>query len=164
MKTIKVTDETYDFLMDLSNELNLQNNRATSTPYFFQIQDKEDRVVPDGYGETVWVCDDIVLKTENDIKEVVFEWKEWDIKNKKHNNLYKKLTESDIEDILSKNYKAFSITTENVYHNAFLTEKSCKKHIERNKHHYNQPVDYLTHAFRNPELEKLIKFLCQLTK
>lgn len=48
--------------------------------------------------------------------------------------------------------------------NAFLTEKACKEHIKLNKHHYNEPADYLMHAFRNPELEKLMEFICGITK
>lgn len=37
MKTIKINDEMYEFLMNLSKELNTQNHRATAMPYFFQI-------------------------------------------------------------------------------------------------------------------------------
>jgi hypothetical protein len=41
--------------------------------------------------------------------------------------------------------------------------KACKKHIECNSHHYNEPVDYLSYASRNPELEMVQKFIMGLT-
>ena len=35
MKTITVTDETYDFLMTLAQEVNTQDNKSTAKPYEF---------------------------------------------------------------------------------------------------------------------------------
>lgn len=46
--------------------------------------------------------------------------------------------------------------------NCFLTEKACKEHIESNHYHYTDPKDYLNHAWRNPEMELISKFLCGL--
>ena len=46
--------------------------------------------------------------------------------------------------------------------NAFLTAKGCKDHIEKNSYHYNDPIDYLNCAWRNPEMELISKFLCGL--
>ena len=40
MKTIQVTDEMHDFLINISKELNTQSHRATAMPYFFQVQTK----------------------------------------------------------------------------------------------------------------------------
>lgn len=163
-KKIEVTDEMYGFLMNLSNELNAQDHRCTATPYFFQIQEKKEIPTAEGYGETVWVCDgEIHLRTDEDIKEAIFEYKEWDLKSKEDNEKFEALFEYDIEEILRNNYQKFDITTENSYSNAFLTEKACKEHIERNGYHYKNPQDFLTHAFRNPELEKVFEFLCGLT-
>ena len=52
---------------------------------------------------------------------------------------------------------------EHKYTNAFLTEKACKRHIEQNSYHYNEPKDYLSSANRNYELELVFQFLCGLT-
>ena len=49
------------------------------------------------------------------------------------------------------------------YKNAFLTEKACKEHIQANNYHYSKPIDYLSLAFRNPELEKVMQFICELS-
>lgn len=56
-------------------------------------------------------------------------------------------------------YKERWVTTDYEYKNAFFTEKACKKHIEQNHYHYNNPVDYISHGFRNPELETVWNFL-----
>lgn len=163
-KNIEVTDEMYEFLMNLSNELNTQDHRCTATPYFFQIQEKKKIPTAEGCGETVWVCDgEIHLITDEDIKEAVFEYKEWDLESEEDKKKFDKLYECEIEEVLEINYQKFDVTTENVYTNAFLTEKACKQHIETNRHHYTKPQDFLTHAFRNPELEKVFEFLCGLT-
>jgi len=44
-----------------------------------------------------------------------------------------------------------------------VAEKACKEHIEQNHYHYNNPKDYLVHAFRNPEMETVLEFLCGIT-
>lgn len=43
---------------------------------------------------------------------------------------------------------------------AFLTMKSAEKHLEENRHHYREEAHiYVSHAFRNPELEKLLDII-----
>jgi len=44
----------------------------------------------------------------------------------------------------------------------FFTEKACRQHIEENKHHYRNPMDYLNFAFRNPEIETLLGILSKI--
>ena len=51
---------------------------------------------------------------------------------------------------------------EHVYLNAFLTERACREHIATNRHHYENPVDYLSYGFRNPELEKVLEILSKI--
>lgn len=162
---IEVTDEMYEFLMDLSKELNSQDHRCTAMPYFFQVQTDEKAIGADGIDESyeVWVGNDTILRDEEDIKQAVFELRDWDGDNVVHEQLYSKLDEYEIEDILEEEYTKHFERDVQVYKNAFLTAKACKKHIEANRHHYNNPQDYLTHAFRNPELEKVFEFLCSLS-
>jgi len=163
MKTIKVADKMYEFLMALSVELNLQDHRATAMPYFFQVQHEKEIGVPSGCGVEGWHCDGTVLITEEDIKEAVFEYKEWELGDPNHEVMFEELDDYEIEEVMEKNYHKVDVATEKVYDNAFLTEKACKQHIAANKHHYSSPQDFLTHAFRNPELEKVMEFLCGIT-
>ena len=162
-KNIQVTDEMYEFLMNLSNEINNQDHRGTQMPYFFQVQEEKETAAPDGCGTTVWICDGEVLRTEQDIKEAVFEYKEWDLESEDDNKKFESLCEYQIEEILENNYYQCDVTTEHTYSNAFFTLKACDEHIKRNRHNLNSPVNFLSYAARNPELEKLFEFLCGLT-
>lgn len=172
MKTIEVTDEVYDFLMELSKELNTQSNRGTALPYFFQIQTTEEVAAHDGCGEAVWhssKCEK-TLRTKEDMVEFLIEYHfeenpllsekemsdaEINIKSLKDYEI-----ESQIED---KGFVKYFVQEEHQWQNAFFTEKACREHIKRNIHHYRKPVDYLSYAFRNPELEMVLKFLCNLS-
>ena len=49
------------------------------------------------------------------------------------------------------------------YKNFFLTQKACEDHIKLNHHHYTDAQPYLFHAWRNPEMEIVQQFLCELT-
>ncbi len=164
MKTIEVTDEMYAFLVDLSMELNSQDHRATRMPYIFQVRETKEIETGVGMGEEVWVLGgDISLRTDDDIKEAVFELKGWDMEEAEYHKLFDDLDEYDIEEILENNYRKCYITTEYTYENAFLTSKACDEHIRVNRHNLNSPVNFLTGVYRNPELEKVMRFLCELT-
>lgn len=164
MKTLELSDEMYDFLMELSKELNTQDHRGTAMPYVFQIETKEQVVAAEGCGTEAWFYDGSQIETAEQIKEAIFDYKGWDIEDENDIKNYELLDEWSREEILKAAgwYKG-NYQYEEKYQNAFLTEKACKEHIRLNHYHYHQPVDYLTHCFRNPELETLIKFLCQLT-
>lgn len=160
MKKIEVTNEIYNFLLNLSKEIKSQDTRATASPYFFQVQEDEEVGVPEGCGEEVWVCDgEVCLRTEEDIKEAVFEWKNWEIGNKKDEKEYQNLTSFDIEEILEENYRKVNVDIKHKYSNCFLTLKSYEDHIRQNGHNLCNPRSYLFHAFRNKEMDMLFKFL-----
>lgn len=163
MKTIKVNDEMYEFLMSLSKEINEQDNRATAMPYFFQVQEKKQFAVPNGCGIEAWHLDGSLLDTDDEIKEAVFEFKEWDIDSDEDNEKYQNLNELDIEEIMEVNYSKVNYDYDEVYSNCFLTSKACDEHIRINRHNLKQPVNYLSHAYRNKEMEMIYKFLTGLT-
>lgn len=157
MKTINVSDEMYNFLIDLSREINTQDHRSTAMPYFFQIKTKKEVACPDGCGNEKWFRDDHTIESEEEINEEILE-----IKGESTD--LGSLNYRDKESILEDNgWVKIHYTFEKEYKNAFLTEKACKAHIKANDYHYNEPVDYLSFAFRNPELEMIFKFLCELT-
>lgn len=163
MKTIQVTDEMYDFLSNLSKEIKNQDNRSTAFPYFFQVQEDEEVGVPEGCGEVVWICDgEVCLRTQEDIKEAIFEWKNWEMGNKKDENQFKELSPFDIEDILEENYIKANVDIKHKYSNCFLTLKAYEDHIRQNGHNLHNPKPYLFHAFRNKEMYMLFKFLQEL--
>lgn len=102
MKTIEVNDEMYEFLCNLSKEIKTQDNRGTRPPYFFQVQEEEECPVPDGFGDEVWVMDGQVLRTDEDIKETVFEYNGWEIGSKKDEELHAEMDRWDEEEVADK--------------------------------------------------------------
>lgn len=165
MKTIEVTDEMYDKLMALATEMTTQDPRGTRMPHIFQIRTVEEVVAADGCGEEFWFDEeDVKLHDDEDIKEAVINIKGWDSLEKEDaDKLYNELDGGDIEDILENHdYKKVNIQEEYRYQNFFFTAKACKEHIKLNDYHYRQPVDYLSHAWRNPEMELVATFLCGL--
>lgn len=164
MKTIEITDEMHDFLIELSKELNTQDHRATAMPYFFQIQTKEQVAVPDGCGTECYHSDGSQIETEEEIRQAIYEYKDWTEHGKNCDKLYLEMADWEKEEILEKaGWQKGNYDFKDHYENAFLTAKACKEHIRLNSYHYHKPVDYLSHAFRNPELEMVLKFICELT-
>lgn len=162
MKIINVTDEMYEFLVNLSTELNTQDHRATAMPYFFQIQTQEIVPAPEYSGTEAYHFDGDLIETDEEIKYALSQHYDW---SENEEAEFRNMDKYTIEELLEKaGYTKVHYDIKNVYKNAFLTEKACKAHIEQNKHHYDKPQDYLMHAFRNPELEKVMQFLCELTK
>lgn len=165
-KTIEVSDEMYDFLIELSKEINTQNNRMTRMPYIFQVQEKKEIYVPYGCGHEVWIHNhnELLLRNDDDIKDKIFDINEWNINDTEMQKKYDDIHECEIEGILIDNgFSKMHIDEECVYSNAFFTEKACKEHIESNRYNYRKPKDYLSAAYRNYEMEKIFEFLCGLT-
>jgi hypothetical protein len=173
MKTIKVNDEMYEALMELSKEINSQDHGYTPMPYIFQIQTTDEVPAHEGFGEEVWIGDDGGgLRTEQEIKEFIHEHiietdesglndEQIEMKAKKQIN------DMDIYDMKEylKNidYKLYNIEKAYELKNAFFTAKACEEHIKYNNYHYNEPRSCISYAFSNPELELVFKFLCGLT-
>ena len=147
MAKIIIPAELYEKLLSISIELNKQDHRGIAMPYFFQIQTEEEILVPEGSGEEKYLFEGDFY-TEETIKEYWEDFYSEDLTFEEFKQKYTTLVNTQIE---------------HQYNNAFFTEKACKKHIKENAHHYRNPVDYLNHAFRNPELETILEFLCKLT-
>lgn len=164
MKTIKVTDEMYEFLMDLSKELNTQDHRGTAMPYFFQVCSEREVLAADG--RRVFAYDDNVIYADDEeaIAEEIASIKGWDLDDDEDLAKFDELAEYEVEGILKENsYSEYYVSTERDLTNAFLTAKACEEHIKHNAYHYNEPRSFLSHGFRNPELEKVMQFICELT-
>lgn len=168
-KKIEVTDEIYEFLMNLSKEIKEQDNRATAMPYIFQVRETKEIPAHKGSGEEVFYSSEYEteLRTDKDkvewIKEheeyfigTMFEEEAKDVGN--HTNTW------DLDSMLEElDFDEFYVDTDYVYSNAFFTSKACDEHIRINKHNLEQPVNYLSHAYRNVEMEMMYKFLSGLT-
>lgn len=167
MKTIQVTDEMYESLMELSKEILTQDNRSTAMPYLFQIRTREEiPVYPGQDGITFFVNDEgDELRDSEEIKEEVLQIWEAEGENASFKfKGYDKLNGWDIKYIIEKaGWREIVVKEQEVYQNAFFTAKACDEHIRLNKHHYRKPDCYLSHAGRNPEMDLIQKFLCELS-
>ena len=159
MKTIEVSDEMYNNLIALATEMTTQDHRHTAMPYIFQIQTKEQIASSEGIGTEAWHYDGSLIETEEEIIDVIFEWKD-EIMPKKD---IKELTDWEKDEIMElAGWSKVWYDYQERYQNAFFTAKGCQDHIESNSYHYSKPVNYLIHANRNPEMELVTTFLCEL--
>ncbi len=172
MKTIEVTDEMYEALMSLSKEMTTQDNRGTATPYVFQIQTMKQVAAYPGQGNEIWVNEDgEELENEEEVRKYISQHlcdKRSDGDEEKVMKVVKGRVDimdtDDLETYLEKNgWWKVNVVEKEEYENAFFTAKACEDHIRKNNYHYRQPVCYLSHVWRNPELEIVSKFLHELS-
>lgn len=177
MKQIEVTDEMYEALIEISTNMNNQDSRCTASPYFYQVQCKKEVAAYEGCGDIIWhhPYSSETLRTDEDIKEYIlnelFENDEefGDFSDEEAQKMsiekYNLMDKYDIQDYLeNKDWNKYDVQEESVYENMFFTEKACEEHIRINKHNMNKPQSYVQHAYRNPELELIVKFLKGLSK
>jgi hypothetical protein len=174
-KTIEVTDEMYDSLMELSKEMTSQDMLGTRMPHMFQIETTKEVAAYEGNGTETWVDGDgSELRTDEDIKEYIINhhlendselfYLDGDEAVCEATFLFDQMDEGDIEAWLEEHgYRRVEVTTIKKYENTFFTAKACKLHISKNGYHYDNPRCYLNHAFRNPEMELVSTFLCELS-
>ena len=161
-----LTADEIKFLSNLKHELNTQSSRMTANPRFYQVRHEKFKAdANEG--------DYFRAEYEGEVLGI-FEWTQEGVEELK--SILREYTDDDdvetleeignisLEDLENRNIGLSCVNGdfEYVYSNAFLTEKACREHIECNRHHYRNPVDYLNYAFRNYELEKLLKILSKI--
>ncbi len=167
MKISNLTKEDVKFLRELKQELNTQDNRMTANPRFYQIQHdifipscnnfgKYFEAVKSGESFGIYAYDEEGLEDLKDVLLADYD-EEYSEDVKEINSLTLDNLDNDTIGL-----KCHAGNYEHIYLNAFLTERACKEYIAANKHHYQNPVDYLNYAFRNPELEKVLEILSKI--
>ena len=153
MKTINVTDEQHEFLMNLSKEINTQNNRITADPIFC-VYEKRRVYVPDGCGETGWFSDEGSLQTEEDIEEICEEYRT--------ENPESTLDDEEILEELEYHKTDYEIQDTPVSGQPYFSEKAAQNHIDCNHYHYSKPFTYVESAWRNDEWVTIRKIIMDL--
>lgn len=167
MKTLEISDEMYEKLIELATEMTTQDPRGTRMPHIFQIRDWK-KVYDWGLNGdiSIWIGDyETEIETLEDFIDYLnnneIEYKEEEIKE-----LWKNDYDFGLPDWIEENcsgLKQCSYSMEPVYDNSFLTAKAAQEHLEKNYYHYHADADvYLNHAWRNPEAELITEFLCGL--
>lgn len=160
--------EDIEFLKQLQHEMLTQDNACQASPRFWAVMttrriylvddDIEGyEVVIDGEraGETIKeVLSYIQDFYEDYCEEFPDKIEEW----KKYESLYELVEALKDEgwDIFRVPYRDIKVIAENTF---FLTLEECKKHIELNRYHYNNPYPYCMTAWRSPQVERLYKIL-----
>lgn len=163
MKTIELSDEMYDKLISLATEMTSQNPRGTKMPHIFQIRDWKKTYDSGLNGDTFFWYDDYrEIETLDEFKDYLEEH---------HTPIPENIEDIwscvyNMDDFIKSNnigLKVCSYSLEPVYHNHFLTAKAAEEHLKNNYYHYHKDADvYLNHAWRNPEMETISTFLCNL--
>lgn len=173
-KTIEVSDEMYDKLMELATEITTQDPRGTRMPHMFQIRDwkKVYDWKCNGH-QIIWVDvrESFEVETLEDLIDYLsgsghFDGMEDYQEQSEIAEITRLWEENEIEDWISENCEDLeecSYTMEPVYINNFLTAKAAEEHLRLNHYHYHRDAQvYLNHAWRNPEAELVSQFLCNL--
>lgn len=159
MKMIEVTDEQYEFLMNLSKEINTQDNRITADPIFCVYQ-KVMTPMPEGCGEEGWINEDGNLLTDEDINEIADEY------NEEHKDDKEKTEFKDDEEILEElEYRKVNYEFKDVLVSGqpYFSEKAAQDHIDCNHYHYHKPFTYVESAWRNDEWQVIRGIIIGLT-
>jgi hypothetical protein len=169
MKTIEVSDEMYDKLIQLATEMNTQDPRGTKMPHIFQIRDWEMTWDDNCNGDV-----QVYIDTEDSELDIIDTYEKLVNYIKLENvelpdsleDMWDDAYHWELDDWISDNLpklKNTSYTLTPVYKYAFLTAKAAEGHLERNHYHYHKDADvYLNHAWRNPEAELVSEFLMGL--
>ena len=166
------TIEEIRFLKQLAHKLKTQDRRGTSKPVIYQILDinvRWDNDDSEGFDEVkVFDNDGNILDTLEDMKKYIIDNpEEFEIDLE---DLSKETIENyDIDEIIEIYKEAkFDVSyghCEQELKNAFLTKKSAEQHLEENGHHYHEKAHiYVSYAWRNAELEKLLDILEKFDK
>lgn len=169
MKKIELSQEDFEFLQELSHELNTQTTDGNAQPVYWGVMETEEVGAPEGCGDPIiYMGDGETMELEEAVKYVEEEYlKDLDEANQEE---WADIDKNDMDDVVR-------FMNENLdWHNvrivwykkqerisndtgAFLTKRACKEYIE--KFHYNHchPHTYAMTAYRNFELERLLKIL-----
>lgn len=175
---IEISQEDYEFLKDLQNELNTQENDGNADPVFWGVEETvEECRGGDGeyggdpyitYDDGKWSLEEAIEEVEDELKnnpEYSDEWlhKEWEEVDKScAEDVYEFMT-----DMLHWEGIYGVVYVENVkrvtpFTGAFITKRACKEYIKKYGYNHNDPHTYAMTAYRNFELGRLINILKNL--
>lgn len=168
---VTMRKEDVEFLRDLAREIKTQDNRATADPYFYVVRTIEHLPAPDGYGErTVWV-------DFSDDPRVYLSKEEFYDDYRHDNYPISELEEAKTEEEKSAIIQKFEAEREEAWEsleeqeehdvireaNVFFTQRAYEEHMRLNGHNYHwrdeKPYSYVKHAFRNPEIKRLLEII-----
>lgn len=173
MKTIEVSDEDYETLMQLSKELQSQPNHYQAFPYFWEPRSERLQLNFHGEGEvTKLICHG----DEIDLEETFENDEQNRIQFLEENNYDMDLKFSDLKENQKEEFEQYLIDNcdvekytynweEATEHNPSLFLSDVQNFVEKNSHHLGRnPSTYGRTIFRMPKMEKLVLAIYRLNK
>jgi hypothetical protein len=148
MKTVTISDDAARFIINFVNQIETQDNRSTASPYFYVVRGIKKLTAADDRGCGYEYYDSELCEsfTEDELKK------------------YCEENELDFE-LHSEELERINVQEVEVDENVFFTFEGYKKHINMNGHnyrHFERFNSYVKHAFRNPEIENLLKTIKEI--
>lgn len=143
MPTVTISQETADFLSELSREMNTQDNRGTQRPIYFAVCKKIDVAVPDGCGDRFEYFDSQMCdsRSEDEAKE------------------YAESIGIPFEEYVARCHK-YEVREEERFENFFLTQSGYDRHVKLDWHNIARNCksysSYVMPVRRNPEINRLV--------
>ena len=169
MATIKISDEDFMFLKDLQKELINQENDGNANPVYWGIMEDYEALCFEGEGEPriphddgAYTLEELVEAINDDIDSFTLAEKaEWKAINKNDlDSVMDFVNEYWNEDnIIGEPYWVETKQQLSRYAGAFLTKRAAKSYIEKYGYNHDNPRTYAMTAYRNFELDRLIKIL-----
>lgn len=169
MRTIKISDEDYEFLKDLQHELNTQENDGNADPVYWGVMEIKEKQVPEGCGEERILIEDGDYFTLD--LEQAADWirESADEQEMEAWNELCEIEQGDFCIVLNfiqetMGRKARVIYVDDVEElsretGCFLTKRECKRYVNTYAYNHSRPHTYAMTAYRNFELERLLKIL-----
>ena len=167
MKTLRIKDEDFEFLKKLSNELKTQTTDGCAQPVYWGVMETVTVPAHEGCGEPVISYNEGVYTLEEAIEYVNERIKDYDKGIQEEWDEIDKECIFDVADFMeySLNEDLCSILyvedKEEISREtgAFITKSACEEYIKRFGYNHNKPHTYGMVAYRNFELERLLKIL-----
>lgn len=168
-KTIKLSQEDYDFLKDLQHELQTQDNDGTANPLYWGVMEEETVATPEGCGDPIiYMGDGATMDTEEAVAYIENDYlrdlsdesrEEWEETDKDSMDDVVRFMNDimdwhDVRIVWQDTKEVISRET-----GAFITKRACKEYIQRFGYNHKKPHTYAMCAYRNFELERLLKIL-----
>lgn len=168
-KRIELSRSDYEFLKNLKHELTTQGTDGNAQPVFWGVMESGWTPVPDGcgdafiiykdarceLGEVLEIVDEGIPEYDEDIRDG------WGCVDRTDTDevveFLKEYVDPNCRVVCFEKKDRLSDET-----GAFLTKKACRDYIDKFGYNHYEPRTYAMTAYRNFELERLLKILSSL--
>ena len=169
MKQIRINESDYEFLKELQHELNTQTNDGNADPVYWGVLEDYEALNFDGEGEVRIPHDDGAYDLEGLVADIDEDSENFSSSVKDEWNAVDKKDLYEVMDFVNENWNDGNIIGEPYwveiknkicrYAGAFITKRACQEYINRYGYNHRNPRTYAMTAYRNFELERLLKIL-----